>query len=132
MAAQLDTSVVVRYLTLDPPDQGERARALIDSPADLMVTLVVLAEVAYVLTRLYGVAREAAVDLLVDFLARRNIELFELAKSQVVEALLLCRPSGRVSFADALLWAAVRASPTQTVYTFDRAFPAHGVDRRLL
>jgi hypothetical protein len=38
-------------------------------------------------------------------------------------ALLLCRPSGRVSFGDALIWAAALASGVKRVYALDARLP---------
>jgi predicted nucleic acid-binding protein len=73
LTAILDTSVLVRYLTLDPPSQGAAAQALLDSPERFLVTSVVIVETAIVLTRLYGVARAAVVDLLVDLVNRSNV-----------------------------------------------------------
>lgn len=44
MSGLLDTSVVVRYLTGDPPDLAEKAARIIDWDEDLQVTAVVVAE----------------------------------------------------------------------------------------
>jgi predicted nucleic acid-binding protein len=132
MAAVLDTSVVVRYLTMDPPDQGAEAQALVDGADELAVPSVALAEAAFALTRLYGIDRGTAVDLLVDLLGRSNLRVLDVPTATAIEALLLCRPSGRVSFADALIWAAARAFGTSVVYTFDRSFPDAGIERRIL
>jgi predicted nucleic acid-binding protein len=131
--ANVDTSVLVRYLTLDPADQGELARSLIeDDSLQVLVPNVALAETAYTLWRRYGIERTTVVDLLVDLISRENVDVQELPKALAIEALLLCRPSGRVSFADALIWAVARQSSSGVIYTFDRAFPASGVDRRVL
>jgi predicted nucleic acid-binding protein len=132
VTAMLDTSILVRYLTLDPPDQGALAQALIDGPDALTISSVTLVETAFVLTRLYGVARATTVDLLVELLGRSNLTMSDVPTSLAVEALMLCRASGRVSFADAMIWAATRASQAGVVYTFDRRFPSSGVDRRVL
>ena len=48
-------------------------------------------------------------------------------KDLVLEALLLCRPSGRVSLADALVWAAARSQANASVYSPDGRFPDEGV-----
>jgi predicted nucleic acid-binding protein len=132
MPAVLDTSVLVRYVTFDPPTQGEVAAALIDSEADLLVTSVGLAETAFVLTRNYGLPRSTVVDTLTDLLARENVDMVDLPKALAVDALNLCRPSGRVSYADALEWAVARHNGVPTVYTFDQAFPSQEIDRRVL
>jgi predicted nucleic acid-binding protein len=123
----VDPSVIVRYLIGDPPDLADRAAEILDAEESLEVTDVALVEAAYVLTSVYGVPRSEAVDHLVELLQKENIRPFRLDKSVVVEALLLCRPSARVSFADAMIWAAARTSRADRVYTFDGRFPKHGV-----
>ncbi len=131
MSAFVDTSILVRYLTGDPPGVLEAARHIVEATPELRITPVVLAETAYVLTSVYGVSRQMVVDHLIDLLSRENIIMHGLAKDLAMQALLLCRPSKRVSFADALLWAAARGSSRRgeepTVYTFDERFPASGV-----
>ncbi len=57
MTDLLDTSLVVRYLTLDPPDLGELARAVIEGDDPLALLPVALAEAGYVLTSVYGIPR---------------------------------------------------------------------------
>ena len=86
-----------------------------------------LVETAYVLTSVYRVPRELVVDHLVALLRKANIETFRLDKDLVLEALLLCRPSGRVSFADELVWAAARSEPDGTVFSLDERFPNEGI-----
>jgi len=123
----VETSVLVRYLTADPPDMAQRAARLIDSGDELYVTDTILAETAHVLRRLYGVAREDIADLLVRLLRRRNILVYELDKGTVIAAILLTRPSGRISIPDALIWAAARCAAPSTVFSFERRFPADGI-----
>jgi len=65
MTGFLDTSVVVRYLTGDPPELAEQAAQIVDQENDLQITDVVLAETAYVLTSVYRVRRDIVVDHLV-------------------------------------------------------------------
>jgi len=123
----VDPSVIVRYLIGDPPDLADRAAEILDADASLEVTDVAIVEAAYVLTSVYRVPRAEAVDSLVELLQKENIRPFRLEKSAVVEALLLCRPSGRVSFADAMIWAAARSGRVDIIYTFDGRFPENGV-----
>ena len=124
----LDTSVIVRYLTDDPAEMAEQATSLIETKAELYVTETALNETAHVLRRVYGLAREEVVDLLVALLQRSNITFHSLDKPIVIAALLLCRPSGRVSFGDALIWAVARVHSPSTVYSFDRRFPSEGIE----
>ena len=128
MAALLDTSVVVRYLIGDPPRLAARAARIIDSRRALAVSDVVIAETAYVLSSVYGVTRQALVEGMVAFVQKRNIATLGLDKGAVIQALLMCRPSKRVSFADAMVWAAARSSRAEAVYSFDERFPNEGIE----
>ena len=103
-ASFVDTSVVVRYLTNDPPAMAEAAATLIDSNRSLVLSEVILAETAYVLSSVYGISRSAVVDALSAFIQRRNIRLLNLSKPLALQALRLCRESKRYSFAGSLLW----------------------------
>jgi predicted nucleic acid-binding protein len=127
MSALLDTSVVVRYLTGDPPRMATRAARIIDEATELGLTDVVIAETAYVLSSAYGTPRAAVVDALVALVQKRNLVIPGLDKGAVIQGLLLCRPSRRVSFADAMIWAAARSLRADVVYSFDDRFPGQGV-----
>lgn len=104
--------------------------AIIDSDEDLVLTPIAIAEVGYVLaSSSYRVPRAAIVDGLIDLVRRNNIRILRLEKALVLQALELCRPSRRVSFADALMWAAARSAGLP-VYTFDHRFPSAGIEIR--
>jgi predicted nucleic-acid-binding protein len=122
-----DTSLLVRYLTGDPPEMAQRAARIVDEVGALRITSVVLAETAYVLQSVYKVPRADIVHALQDLVMRRNV-VASLAKEHVVRALDLCRPSARVSFADALIWAEALAEPCRRVYTFDQRFPNQEIE----
>ena len=124
----VDTSLIVRYLIQDSPDQTEQTRRIVEEHPLLLVTAVTVAEAGFVLTRFCRQPREAVVDALIALLRRSNISVYQLDTDTVIQALLLCRPSGRISFADAMLWASARESGTgATVYTLDRRFPSIGI-----
>lgn len=127
-ASLLDTSFIVRYLTNDPPESAAIAERVIDGEEPLAVTAVALVETAYVLTKGYGLSRQQVVDALVDLLGKENIAVLGPHRPLVVEALLLCRPSARVSFADAMIWADARGAQVARVYSFDRRFPSQGIE----
>ena len=125
--AHLDTSVIVRYLTNDPPSMAAAAARLINSDRPLIVSALILAESAYVLASVYGVPRDAIVDALSAFIQRRNIRLHHLTKPLALDALHLCRGSNRHSFADALLFFFTDTAASE-IYTFDGRFPNTNVD----
>ena len=83
------------------------------------------------MTSVYGVEQARVVDVLIDLLARVNVVTHELSRERVAEALGLCRHSRRVSFADALIWAAA-ADVDAEVFTFEQRFPSTLITRRLL
>lgn len=130
MSGLLDTSIVVRYLTGDSPELAEKAARIIDREEYLQITDVVLTETAYVLTSVYQIPRSLVVDHLIAFLQKENISPFGMEKGLVLQALLLCKPSGRVSFADAMVWAVARSSENRVVYSLDERFPEDGLEIR--
>lgn len=130
MSGLLDTSMLVRYLTGNTQELAEQASQVIDQEEDLQISDVALVETAYVLTSVYKIPREVVVDHLILFLQKENIRPFALDKDILLQALLLCRPSGRVSFADALVWAAARSTAAKVVYSLDKKFPKDGIEVR--
>ena len=129
MTALLDTSVLVRYITAEG-DLGPAARSIIDSHEELILAPVALAEVGYVLSSNYGRPRQDVVDTLIALVRRENIRVLGLDRQLTIDALLFCRPSGRVSFADALIWAAARGAGDLPIYSFDARFPDVQVEVR--
>ncbi len=111
----VDTSVLVRYLLGDPLDASQAAARLIDSQNPVAISLVALAATAFVLNHHYQVPRETTVDHLVGFLRKHNVRVLGTDKNLVASALLLCRPSGRISFADALINAEARSGNLNTL-----------------
>lgn len=124
----VDTNILVRYLLQDDPEQGRAAARLIDSETNLAISLVALAETAFVLSRNYHVPREEVVDRLVELLRKRNIYVLGVDKNLAASSLMLCRPSGRVNYADALINADARANAVEKLHTFDERFPSEGLD----
>ena len=74
----VDTNVLVRYLTGEPPDVADAARRILDGSNDLVLTDVALAECGYVLISVYGISREEVVDGLIGLIAKENITVFGL------------------------------------------------------
>lgn len=127
MSGVVDTSMIVRYLTGDPPDLAEVSAEMIDGVAPLLVTDVVIVETAYVLMSVYEVPRAAVVDGLIALLSKANIDTFRLGKDLALEALMHRRPAGRVSFADALVWGAGRSQANAAVCSLDEGLSDQGL-----
>jgi predicted nucleic acid-binding protein len=111
-----------------PSGESAQATKIVDESDDLLIPSVVLAEVAYVLTSFYRVPRARLVDQLIELVRKRNVNLMAIEKPVGVDALMMCRPSGRVSFVDALTWAHARSEGIEVIYAFDQRFPSDGVD----
>ena len=62
---------------------------------------------------------------------KQNLSPLGLARETVIQGLIFCRPSGRVSIADALTWAAAHSTGIHTVHTFDQGFLSEGIDVRV-
>jgi len=64
LTAFLDTNVVVRHLTGDPPELAARAAAAFEAETELLLVDLVVAECAYVLESFYEVPRVRGVELM--------------------------------------------------------------------
>jgi predicted nucleic-acid-binding protein len=98
--ALVDTSLLVRYLTGDPPHLAEKAAQVLDGEETLGITEAALVETAYALESVYGVPRKEVVDALLALLQKENLKAVGGDKDLWMRALLLCRRR-RVSFGDA-------------------------------
>ena len=93
----IDTNVVVRFLTLDPPEQARRARELIANN-DVFVSLTVVLETEWVLRDAYDLTRLEIVRQLRAFCAMRRVTVAEAA---LVDRALVWAEAG-LDLADAL------------------------------
>ncbi len=116
----LDTNVLVRYLVRDDAVQAEAARRIIQetlTPHEPgFVSLVVLAELSWVLGRRYGCPAEQVATIFAELLASPTIVIERAAA--VTAALAL--PHGEL--ADRILHEIGRAHGCARTVTFDRKF----------
>jgi predicted nucleic-acid-binding protein len=61
--AVLDTNVLIRHLTADPPEQGRRATAFLARAEELLLPDLVVAELVYALEAGYGLERPRVAEL---------------------------------------------------------------------
>lgn len=128
MSAFIDTNVLVRHLTGDPPEQARRASSFLARAEELLLTDLVAAEVAYVLESFYEVERERVAELLRAILAFRAIVVLD--PSLLLRALEIYEVD-RLDFADAYLVASAEASGVGAVASFDRAMDRVASVRRI-
>ena len=67
----LDANIILRYILEDHTELSPKAKKLIDENT-VETPIEVLCEVAYVLTRIYGIARKEISDTLLDFYENTN------------------------------------------------------------
>ena len=123
----IDTNILVRYLTGLPPDQAATAADIIDSGAELWITVTSLAEVYFIMSRVAGIPRVEVVGALIDFMQKDNVFPYAVDKDFLLRGLEMTLPSGRVSVGDALIWATVRTAGSSAIYSFDQRFPEEGI-----
>jgi predicted nucleic acid-binding protein len=118
LTAFVDTNILVRHLTGDPPEMAARATAYLGTERELLLTDLVVAETVYVLESFYEAPRSQvaeAVRSLVTFdsivcvdpaLLLRAIEVYEIE---------------RIDFAEAYLAACAESTGVGRIASFDRS-----------
>lgn len=117
----LDTNVLIRYVVQDDPVQSRKAVELIEQNLSELepgfVSVVVLAEFAWVLGRAYRMADQ---DIAATIEGILQSDVLMVERELEVYSALSAVKEGRGSFGDALIGAlGQRAGCTQTL-TFDR------------
>jgi predicted nucleic acid-binding protein len=127
LTAFLDTNVLIRHITGDPPEAAARATAALASGARLLLTDIVLAECVYVLESFYEVKRPSVAELLRPAIALPNVETLDPATLlRALEAYEL----DRLDFAEAYLVAQAEATGVREVLSFDRSIDKIGTVTR--
>lgn len=114
-----DTNVVVRLLVGDDPAQTRKAEKIFlqhANGAGVFISLVVLAEVGWVLSAAYSWDRETIHSRIQRLVRTRNVRIEEL---ELVEAALDEYESGKAQLADYLIVGVARAA-SETLLTFDK------------
>jgi predicted nucleic-acid-binding protein len=128
LTAFLDTNVLIRHLTGDPPGQARRATAFLAGARELLLPDLIVAEVVYVLESFYEVERHRIAELvraIVGFpavvvidepLLLRALEVYEVE---------------RIDFAEAYLVASAETSGVAAIASFDRTIDRLTTVRRI-
>jgi len=128
MSAFVDTNILIRHLTGDPPAMAARASAYLQTESELLLTDLVVAETVYVLESVYDVPRTqvaGAMRSLVGFpsvisvdptLLLRTLEIYEM---------------DGVHFAESYLVACAETTGVNRVASFDRSIDRVGTIERV-
>jgi predicted nucleic acid-binding protein len=128
VSAFVDTNILIRHLTLDPPATAKRATRFLAEADELFLTDLVVAEVVYVLESFYEVPRAEVGELV------RAILVFDSMVTTDRDLLLRAVEvyvDHRLDFAEAYLVASAEASGIGAVASFDRTIDRVGTVERI-
>lgn len=118
MTAFVDTNILIRHLTGDPPEMAERATAFLAQAGELLLTDLIAAETVYVLESFYEAPRVQVADALRSLLAFESIVCVDpallLRAVEVYEV-------DRIDFAEAYLVACAETTGINEIASFDRS-----------
>ena len=118
LTAFVDTNVLIRHLTGDPPELAARASGALAGRERLLLTDLVLAECVYVLESYYEVKRANVAELMRSAIALPAIQTIDPA---VLLRALEVYEFDRGDFAEAYLVAQAEATGVNEVLSFDRS-----------
>lgn len=118
MTAFVDTNVLIRHLTGDPPAQARRATRFLEQAHELLLPDLTFAEVAYVLESFYEVARADVASTLRAILAFPPIRVLDV---EMLQRAVEVYEVHRLDFAGAYLVASAERSGIGVIVSFDRS-----------
>jgi predicted nucleic acid-binding protein len=118
LSAFIDTNVLVRHLTRDPPDQAERATRYLAVAERLLLPDLIVAELTYVLGSIYKAPRPQVARSIRAVLAFPSIRTLD--RDLLLRAVEIYEYVG-LGFADAYLIASAERSGVGTIVSFDRS-----------
>jgi predicted nucleic-acid-binding protein len=128
VSAFVDTNILVRHLTGDPPEMARQATQYLTSASELLLTDLVVAETIYVLESFYNTPRAQIAEAMRSLIAfgsiitvdpallLRSIEVYEI---------------DRLDFAEAYLVASAETTGVNIVASFDRSIDRVGTVTRV-
>jgi predicted nucleic-acid-binding protein len=114
----VDTNILIRHLTGDPPDLAARATRFLQDADELLLPDLILAEVVYVLESYYEVPRERVAEISRTILAFDAITVLD--RDLLLRAIELYEVD-RLDFVDAYLVASAEVTGVGVVASFDQA-----------
>ena len=126
--AFVDSNVLVRHLTGDPPDQARRSTEFLRSGEALILTDTVVAEAVYVLESVYEVERVRVAELV---RAVVGFPAVVVADGGLLLRTLEIYQRDRIHFAECYLAASAELSGVGVVASFDRDIDRVPTIRRL-
>lgn len=117
MIAYVDTNVLIRHLTGDPPAQAKRATRFLLEAEGLILEDVIVAEVVYVLETVYEQTRT---DITIEIRALLALPSILAPNASILLRAIEIYETARIHFAEAYLAACATADGTGIVASFDQ------------
>ena len=111
----VDANIIIRYLLNDHEELSEKATVIIENN-EVLLPNVVIAEIVYVLEKVYEVKNEEISDILLELFKYTNIVVNDI---EVLEEAFILFGKRRLDFVDTLLYAYNKVKGYE-VYTFDK------------
>jgi predicted nucleic acid-binding protein len=127
VTAFVDTNVLIRHLTGDPPELAARATRYLGAADELLLPDLILAEVAYVLESFYEVSRAQVATTLRAVLAYPAIRVLD---ADLLQRAVEVYEVHRLDFADAYLVASAERTGIGVIASFDRSIDRVATVRR--
>lgn len=118
MSAFLDTNVLIRHLTGEPPEQARRATAFLARADELLLADLIVAEVVFVLESFYEVGRARVAEIVRSVIGFPTVVVVDASLS--LRAIEIYEVD-RIDFAEAYLVAHAETSGVGAVASFDRS-----------
>jgi len=127
VTAFVDTNVLVRHLTGDPPELAARATRYLAGADELLLPDLILAEVAYVLESFFETPRAQVATTLRAVLAYPVIRVLD---ADLLQRAVEVYEVHRLDFADAYLVASAERTGVGVIASFDRSIDRVATIRR--
>jgi predicted nucleic-acid-binding protein len=118
VSAFVDTNILIRHLTADPPEMAQRATRYLASERELLLADLIVAETVYVLESFYEAPRGQVADAIRSMIAFDSIVCVDPAL--LLRAVEIYEIE-RLDFAEAYLVASAESSEVFRVASFDKA-----------
>jgi predicted nucleic acid-binding protein len=127
VTAFVDTNVLIRHLTGDPPDMASRATRYLEIADELLLADLIVAEVAYVLESFYETPRAQVATTLRAVLAFPAVRVLD---TDLLQRAVEVYEVHRLDFADAYLVASAERTGIGVIASFDKSIDRVGTVRR--
>lgn len=118
MTAFIDTNILIRHLTGDPPDLAARATALLATADELLLVDLIVAETVYVLETFYEAPREDVARMVRSIVAFPPIRTLDPA---LLLRSLEVYETHRIDYAEAYLVASAERAGVTAIASFDQS-----------